>query len=73
MITQLIRAVNHFTGKFKQPIKLETSATGIAVDIDCLAVNEFMVLARFVPCLCHLLMYFGSPKSKATVWTQIWV
>ena len=42
MVTELTRAVNHFTGKFKQPIKLETSATGGAADVDPLEVVEFM-------------------------------
>ena len=41
MVTELIRAVNHFTGKFhrkedteKQPIKLEKLATGAANNMD---------------------------------------
>ena len=31
MVTQLIRAVKCFKGKFKQPIKLEILATGAAI------------------------------------------
>ena len=38
MITELIRAVDHFTGKFKQPIKLEVFVTGAAIYVDSLAV-----------------------------------
>ena len=34
MVTELIKAVNHFTGKFKQPIKLEVLAAGAAILID---------------------------------------
>ena len=41
-VTELIRAVNHFTGKLKQPIKLEILATGAAVDVVSLEVIEFM-------------------------------
>ena len=42
MVTELIRAVNHFTDKFKQPITLEILATGAAVDVDSLIVIGFM-------------------------------
>ena len=38
MATELIRAVNYFTGDFDQPIKLELLATGAAVDVVSLAV-----------------------------------
>ena len=40
-------AVNHFTGKLKQPIKLEILATGAAVDVDSLTVIGFMIKAIF--------------------------
>ena len=42
MVNELRRAVNHFTGKFKRPIRLETSATGGAADVDSLDVVGFM-------------------------------
>ena len=42
MATELIRAVNHFTGEFQQPIKLEILATGAAIDVDSLAFIGFM-------------------------------
>ena len=42
MATKLIRAVNHFTGQFKQPIRLEILATGVAVDVDSLIVIGIM-------------------------------
>ena len=42
MVTELIRAVNHFTGNFDQPIKLEIFATGAAVDVASLVVIGFM-------------------------------
>ena len=34
MFTELIRAVNHFTCNFKQPIKLEILSIGASVDVD---------------------------------------
>ena len=46
MVTELIRTVNHFTGKFKQPIKLQILTAGAdehsSVDVDSLAVICFM-------------------------------
>ena len=33
-VTELIKAVDHFTGKFQQPIKLELFTTGAAVYVD---------------------------------------
>ena len=42
MVTELIRAVNYYTGNFDQPIKLEILATGAAVDVDSLAGIGFM-------------------------------
>ena len=38
MVTELIRTVNHFTGIFHQPIKLEILPTGAGVDVDSLTV-----------------------------------
>ena len=42
MVTELIRAVNYFTGNFQQPIKFELLATGAAVDVNsgCYWINE---------------------------------
>ena len=42
MVTELIRAVNYFTGIFNQTIKLEMLATGAEVDVDSLTVIGFM-------------------------------
>ena len=42
MATKLIRAVNHFTGKLKQPIRLEILTTGVAVDDDSFIVIGIM-------------------------------
>ena len=42
MVTELITAVNYFTGDFNQPIKLEILITEAAVDVDSLTVIGFM-------------------------------
>ena len=42
MVTELIRAVNYFTGNFEQPIKLEILATEAVVDVDSLTVIGLM-------------------------------
>ena len=42
MVSDLIRAVNHFTGKLEQPIKFEILATGAAVNVDLLMDFGFM-------------------------------
>ena len=34
MVSKLIRTVNHYTGKFKQPIKCEILSTEAAVHVD---------------------------------------
>ena len=42
MVTDLIGAVNNFTGKSQQPIILEILATRAAVDVDSLTVTGFI-------------------------------
>ena len=42
MVTEVIRAVNHFTGNLDQPIKLKITATGTVEDVDSMTVIELM-------------------------------
>ena len=42
MVTELMRAVNHFPGNNSQPIKVEILATGPTGDVDSLTVIGFM-------------------------------
>ena len=55
MVTELIRAVNCFTGK--QPIKLEILDTEAAVDVDSLALIEFMKINLYEQ------IFFYHPKN----------
>ena len=48
MVTELTRAVSHFTGKFKMTIKLEILATGAAADVDSLSVVGFIRIFSLV-------------------------
>ena len=47
MVTELIRAVNLITDKFKQPIKLEILATGAAEDVKSGAVIGFVRIGGY--------------------------
>ena len=65
MVTELIRAVNYFTGYFQQPIKLEVCgylAARDPVDVDCLmAIGFIRKVADFA---------FHSPRLPLSIWLR---
>ena len=59
MVTKLIRTVNNFTGKSKQPIKLEILAKGVAADAGSLNVIEFMDAFYQLPLVLIALLHIA--------------
>ena len=71
----MVIAVNHFTGKFQQPIKQEILAPGASKDVDSQAVIGFMKIGgtRVHPeCLkkALVLSYSLSKQSKILIYWE---